>query len=171
MLRLSFEWNSFRRVFSSLIDSRQSNIIGTFLDTVQDISESQLVRVLTVSFSHLTVILSNPIDYWSLATNLRLHLDASQAVELGEQLLSRFSRLLEPSQMTIDWLCALIDAHFSSFVLAKWKQLSKLRDIVEAHLLILELLQDLQAHKKTRTLTNSTLFKGFISNKRKKNEN
>ncbi|CAF1676849.1 unnamed protein product [Adineta ricciae] len=95
---------------------------------------------------------------------MKLYLNSSKSVELGEQLVSLLIHFQQPTPTIIDWLCALIDAHFSSFVLAKWNKIPLIEQFVQDRLSTFDLLQGLNAIKKTTSTTASTTNKKTLDN-------
>jgi hypothetical protein len=85
---------------------------------------------------------------------MKLYLNSSKSVELGEQLVSYLIHFQQPIPAILDWLCALIDAHFSSFVLAKWNKIPLIEKFVQDRLTTFDLLQGLNTIKKPTTTTN-----------------
>lgn len=141
--------------FEFIYKKNQCNLIEKYLKTVEDISEKQLIQSLNLTFDYLLLILSKRYDYWSLTNAMKLYLNSSKSVELGEQLVSYLIHFQEPISSIIDWLCALIDAHFSSFVLAKWNKIPLIEKFVQDRLNTFDLLQGLNTIKKTTTsITN-----------------
>jgi len=141
--------------FEFIYKKGQCNLIEKYLKTVEDISEKQLIQSLNLSFDYLLLILSKRYDYWSLTNAMKLYLNSSKSVELGEQLVSYLIHFQEPISSIIDWLCALIDAHFSSFVLAKWNKIPLIEKFVQNRLNTFDLLQGLNTIKKTTTATTT----------------
>ncbi|CAF1026729.1 unnamed protein product [Adineta ricciae] len=147
--------------FEIIYKKSQINLIEKYLQTVEDISEKQLVQSLNLTFDYLILILSKRYDYWSLTHAMKLYLNSSKSVELGEQLVSLLIHFQQPTPTIIDWLCALIDAHFSSFVLAKWNKIPLIEQFVQDRLSTFDLLQGLNTIKKT---TASTTNKKTLDN-------
>ncbi|CAF1037363.1 unnamed protein product [Adineta steineri] len=141
--------------FEIIYKKKQINLIEKYLQTVEDISEKQLIQTLNITFDYLSLILTKPYDYWSLTHAMKLYLNSSISVELGEQLVSLLIHFQQPISTIIDWLCALIDAHFSSFVLAKWNKIPLIEQFVQDRLTTFDLLQGLNTIKKT-TLSATT---------------
>jgi hypothetical protein len=141
--------------FELIYKKGQVNLIEKYLQTVEDISEKQLVQSLNLTFDYLLLILSKRYDYWSLTNALKLYLNSSKSVELGEQLVSLLIHFQQPTSTNIDWLCALIDAHFSSFVLAKWNKIHLVEKFVQDRLNTFDLLQGLNTIKKTTSTTTN----------------
>ncbi|CAF1017387.1 unnamed protein product [Adineta steineri] len=141
--------------FEIIYKKKQINLIENYLQTVEDISEKQLIQTLNITFDYLSLILTKPYDYWSLTHVMKLYLNSSISVELGEQLVSLLIHFQQPISTIIDWLCALIDAHFSSFVLAKWNKIPLIEQFVQDRLTTFDLLQGLNTIKKT-TLSATT---------------
>jgi hypothetical protein len=142
--------------FEFIYKKNQINLIEKYLQTVDDISEKQLIKSLNLTFDYLLLILSKQYDYWSLTNAMKLYLNSSKSVELGEQLVSYLIHFQQPISIIIDWLCALIDAHFSSFVLAKWNKISLLEKFVQDRLNTFDLLQGLNTIKKPTSTTTTT---------------
>jgi hypothetical protein len=142
--------------FEFIYKKGQINLIEKYLQTVEDISEKQLIQSLNISFDYLSIILLKRYDYWSLTNAMKLYLNSSKSVELGEQLVFLLTHFEQPTSTIIDWLCALIDAHFSSFVLAKWNKLHLIEKFVQDRLTTFDLLQGLNTIKKTTTTTTTT---------------
>jgi hypothetical protein len=140
--------------FEIIYKKGQINIIEKYLQTVEDISEKQLIQSLNLTFDYLIIILSKRYDYWSLTNAMKLYLNSSKSVELGEQLVSYLIHFQQPIPSILDWLCALIDAHFSSFVLAKWNKIPLIEKFVQDRLTTFDLLQGLNTIKKPTTTTN-----------------
>jgi len=140
--------------FEIIYKKGQINIIEKYLQTVEDISEKQLIQSLNLTFDYLIIILSKRYDYWSLTNAMKLYLNSSKSVELGEQLVSYLIHFQQPIPAILDWLCALIDAHFSSFVLAKWNKIPLIEKFVQDRLTTFDLLQGLNTIKKPTTTTN-----------------
>jgi len=138
--------------FEFIYKKGQCNLIEKYLKTVEDISEKQLIQSLNLSFDYLLLIVSKRYDYWSLTNAMKLYLNSSKSVELGEELVSYLIHFQEPISSIIDWLCALIDAHFSSFVLAKWNKIPFIEKFVQDRLNTFDLLQGLNTIKKATTL-------------------
>jgi hypothetical protein len=145
--------------FFELISKKgQIHLIEKYLQTVEDISEKQLIQSLNLTFDYLLLILSKRYDYWSLTNAMKLYFNSSKSVELGEQLVSYLIHFQQPIAAIIDWLCALIDAHFSSFVLAKWNKIPLIEKFVQDRLSTFDFLQGLNAMKKpTSTITNKKI--------------
>ena len=141
--------------FELIYKKGQINLIENYLQTVEDISEKQLVQSLNLTFDYLLLILSKRYDYWSLTNAFKLYLNSSKSVELGEQLVSLLIHFQQPTSTIIDWLCALIDAHFSSFVLAKWNKIHLVEKFVQDRLNTFDLLQGLNTIKKTTSTTTN----------------
>jgi hypothetical protein len=140
--------------FEIIYKKGQINLIEKYLQTVEDISEKQLIQALNLTFDYLLIILSKRYDYWSLTNAMKLYLNSSKSVELGEQLVSYLTHFQQPIPAVLDWLCALIDAHFSSFVLAKWNKIPLIEKFVQDRLTTFDLLQGLNTIKKTPSTTN-----------------
>jgi hypothetical protein len=147
--------------FEFIYKKGQINLIEKYLQTVEDISEKQLVQSLNITFDYLLLILSKRYDYWSLTNAFKLYFNSSKSVELGEQLVSLLIHFQQPTPTIIDWLCALIDAHFSSFVLAKWNKIHLVEKFVQDRLNTFDLLQGLNTIKKT---TSTTINKKTLDN-------
>ncbi|CAF1405921.1 unnamed protein product [Rotaria sp. Silwood1] len=143
--------------FELIIKKNQINLIEKYLKNVEDISEKQLIQSLNITFDYLLLILTKPYDYWSLTNAMKLYFNSSKSVELGEQLLSYLIHFQQPISSIIDWLCALIDAHFSSFVLAKWNKIPLIEKFVQNRLNTFDLLQGLNTIKKATTTTATTI--------------
>lgn len=141
--------------FEFIYKKGQINLIEKYLQNVEDISEKQLIQALNLSFDYLLLILSKRYDYWSLTNAMKSYFNSSKCVELGEQLVSYLIHFKEPTSTIIDWLCALIDAHFSSFVLAKWNKIPLIEKFVQDRLNTFDLLQGLNTIKKTTTTTTN----------------
>jgi len=141
--------------FEFIYKKGQINLIEKYLQTVEDISEKQLIQSLNITFDYLLLILSKRYDYWSLTHAMKLYFNSSKSVELGEQLVSLLIHFQQPISTIIDWLCALIDAHFSSFVLAKWNKIPLIEQFVQDRLTTFDLLQGLNTIKKA-TLSTTT---------------
>ena len=139
--------------FELIYKKSQINIIEKYLQTIEDISEKQLIQSLNLTFDYLLLILTKRYDYWSLTNAMKVYLNSSKSVDLAEQLVSYLTNLQQPTSSIIDWLCALIDAHFSSFVLAKWNRISLVEKFVQDRLNTFDILQDLNAIKTTSTST------------------
>ncbi|UJR20314.1 hypothetical protein I4U23_023445 [Adineta vaga] len=143
--------------FELIYKKNQIHLIEKYLQTVEDISEKQLVQSLNLTFDYLILILSKRYDYWSLSSAMKLYLNPSKSVELGEQLVSLLIHFQQPISTIIDWLCALIDAHFSSFVLAKWNKIPLIEQFVQDRLTTFDLLQGLNTIKKTTSTTTAAV--------------
>jgi hypothetical protein len=141
--------------FEFIYKKGQINLIEKYLKLVEDISEKQLIQSLNLTFDYLLLILSKRYDYWSLTNAMKLYLNSSKSVELGEQLVSYLIHFQQPISSIIDWLCALIDAHFSSFVLAKWNKIPFIEKFVQDRLNTFDLLQGLNTIKKTTASTTA----------------
>jgi hypothetical protein len=141
--------------FEFIYKKGQINLIEKYLQTVEDISEKQLIQSLNITFDYLLLILSKRYDYWSLTHAMKLYFNSSKSVELGEQLVSLLIHFQQPISTIIDWLCALIDAHFSSFVLAKWNKIPLIEQFVQDRLTTFDLLQGLNTIKKATVSTTT----------------
>lgn len=142
--------------FELIYKKSEVNLIEKYLLTVDDISEKQLVQALNITFDYLAVILGKRYDYWSLTHAMKSHLNASKSVELGEQLVGLLVHFQPPTASVVDWLCALIDAHFSSFVLAKWNKIPLIEQFVQDRLTTFDLLQGLNSIKKGASTATSS---------------
>lgn len=142
-------------LFEFIYKKNQVNLIEKYLKIVEDIPEKQLIQSLNLTFDYLLLTLSKRYDYWSLTNAMKLYFNSSKSVELGEQLVSYLIHFEEPTSSIIDWLCALIDAHFSSFVLAKWNKIHLIEKFVQDRLNTFDLLQGLNTIKKTSTTTTT----------------
>ncbi|CAF0846579.1 unnamed protein product [Rotaria sordida] len=150
--------------FELIIKKNQINLIEKYLKNINDISEKQLIQSLNLTFDYLLLILTKPYDYWSLTNSMKLYFNSSKSVELGEQLVSYLIHFQQPISSIIDWLCALIDAHFSSFVLAKWNKIPLIEKFVQDRLNTFDLLQGLNTIKKTSAATTTTTNKKTLDN-------
>ncbi|CAF1221194.1 unnamed protein product [Rotaria magnacalcarata] len=142
--------------FELILKKNQINLVEKYLRNVEDISEKQLIQSLNLSFDYLLLILTKRYDYWSLTNAMKLYFNSSKSVELGEQLVSYLIHFQQPTSSIIDWLCALIDAHFSSFVLAKWNKIHLIEKFVQDRLNTFDLLQGLNTIKKTTSSSSTT---------------
>ncbi|CAF2072174.1 unnamed protein product [Rotaria magnacalcarata] len=142
--------------FELILKKNQINLVEKYLRNVEDISEKQLIQSLNLSFDYLLLILTKRYDYWSLTNAMKLYFNSSKSVELGEQLVSYLIHFQQPTASIIDWLCALIDAHFSSFVLAKWNKIHLIEKFVQDRLNTFDLLQGLNTIKKTTSSSSTT---------------
>ncbi|CAF2666379.1 unnamed protein product [Rotaria sp. Silwood2] len=152
--------------FEFILKKNQINFIEKYLKNIEDISEKQLIQSLNLTFDYLLLILKKPYDYWSLTNSMKLYLNSSKSVELAEQLVSYLSHFQQPTSAIIDWLCALIDAHFSSFVLAKWNKIHFIEKFVQNRLNTFDLLQGLNTIKKTTTPPPTTTTTTTTTNKK-----
>ncbi|CAF3193439.1 unnamed protein product [Rotaria socialis] len=150
--------------FELILKKNQINLVEKYLRNVEDISEKQLIQSLNLSFDYLLLILTKRYDYWSLTNAMKLYFNSSKSVELGEQLVSYLIHFQQPTSSIIDWLCALIDAHFSSFVLAKWNKIHLIEKFVQDRLNTFDLLQGLNTIKKTTSSTTTTTNKKTLDN-------
>lgn len=139
--------------FSMIYKKNQINFIEHFLRHVDDLTEQQLIQSLNLTFDYLGIILSKRYDYWSLTNAMKMFLNPLKSVDLAEQLVNCLMHFQEPNATIIDWLCALIDAHFSSFVLAKWNKIPLIEKFVQDRLTTLDCLQGLNTLKKSPTTT------------------
>ncbi|CAF1624021.1 unnamed protein product, partial [Adineta ricciae] len=62
--------------FEIIYKKSQINLIEKYLQTVEDISEKQLVQSLNLTFDYLILILSKRYDYWSLTHAMKLYLNS-----------------------------------------------------------------------------------------------
>lgn len=142
--------------FSMIYKKNQIHFIELFLRHVDDITEQQLIQSLNLTFDYLLIILSKRYDYWSLTNAMKVFLNPVKSVDLAEQLVNYLIHFQEPNAAIIDWLCALIDAHFSSFVLAKWNKIPLIEKFVQDRLLTFDFLQGLNTLKKSTATTTTT---------------
>ncbi|CAF4178427.1 unnamed protein product [Rotaria magnacalcarata] len=130
--------------FEFIYKKNQISLIEKYLKIIEDISEKQLIQSLNLTFDYLLLILKkNP----------------SKSVELGEQLVSYLIHFQQPTSSIVDWLCALIDAHFSSLVLAKRNEIHLIEKFVHDRLNTFDLLQGLNTIKKTTSASTTTTNK------------
>ena len=153
--------------FQILRRKGQIHLLDKYLRTVEDIPEKQSIQSLNLSFDYLAVLLAKRYDYWSLTNAMKVDLNSSQSVELAEQLVSLLVQFEQPIPAIVDWLCALIDAHFSSFVLAKWNKIHLIEQFVQDRLATFDLLQGLNTMKKmpiASTASSSSSNKKVLDN-------
>lgn len=129
------------KCFQSLIDRSQEDFIRVYIEQIDDLPEDQMVRSLNVSLDYLMPLMEKSFDYWSLSKAMKIHLNSSKSVELAEHLFTAFVDNHRLSSNVLDWLCALIDSHFSSFVLAKWNKIDLIEKLVQHRLTTFDLLQ------------------------------
>ena len=149
--------------FQSILKKGQLTLIEEYLTQIEDIPEKQFIQALNFSFDYLHVLLAKRYDYWSLTNAMKVQLNSGRSVDLAEELVSLLVRFQPPTATIIDWLCALIDAHFSSFVLAKWNRIDFIEQFVQDRLSTFDLLQGLNNLKKTSTPVNTN---GSTTNKK-----
>ena len=150
--------------FSIIHKKSHVPLMEIFLHHVDDLTEKQLIQSLNLTFDYLLIILAKRYDYWSLIHAMKLYLNPLKSVDLAEQLVGYLLRFEQPNGSILDWLCALIDAHFSSFVLAKWNKIPLIDKFVQDRLMTLDLLQDLNTLKKNSTTTMATSNKKSLDN-------
>jgi len=138
--------------FENICRKNTIYLIKIYLESIDDISEKQLIQSVNYSFDYLELLLNKRYDYWSLMNAMKIYLNPSKSVELAEELVRFLVDFHSASSSTIDWLCALIDAHFSSFVLAKWNKLSLVERFVQDRLTTFDQLQGLNTIKKSNTI-------------------
>ena len=144
--------------FHYLLKQSKSDLIEIYLQTIDDLPEHQMIESLNISFDYLKYLLMKSFDYWSLTNAMKIYLNPSKSVDLAEELISLLMNIEQQTKNNIlDWFCALIDAHFSSFVLAKWNKIDLIEKFVQNRLTTFDLLQGLNSIKKstsTITITN-----------------
>lgn len=150
--------------FSILLKKNQFHLMEIFLRHVDDLTEKQLIQSLNLTFDYLPIILVKRYDYWSLIQAMKTYLNPLKSVDLAEQLVTYLVRFEQPNIAILDWLCALIDAHFSSFVLAKWNKIPLIDQFVQDRLMTLDLLQDLNISKKNSTTATMATNKKSLDN-------
>ena len=142
-------------LFQSILKKGEENVLKEYLTSIEDLPEKQLIQSVNSSFDYLNVLLTKPFDYWSLTNSMKVHLNSDKSVDLAEQLVSRLVHFEPPTTTIVDWLCALIDAHFSSFVLAKWNRIDFIEQFLQDRLSTFDALQGLNTLKKTSTPANN----------------
>lgn len=143
------------KCFQLLIEQSNEEFIRIYLENIEDLPEDQLIRSLNISFANIQCLLIKSFDYWSLTNAMKIHLNSSKSVELANQLVNELVQLENKSSNIIDWLCALIDSHFSSFVLAKWNKIDLIEKLVQDRLTTFDFLQGLNTIDHSTTNFNN----------------
>lgn len=153
-----------------LIEKQNENLIEKYLRLIDDIPEKQFIFILNFNLKYLEILLEKRYDYWSLCHSMKIHLNSSLTVDLADRLaLILTDKTHRLTSTILDWFCALIDAHYSAFVLAKWKNLSLVDDYLQQRLNTFDQLQTIKSISSSTFSSSTNSTSTSNSNQQKKN--
>lgn len=139
-----------------LLKKGDQELIEKYLRLIEDLTEKQFIQTLNFSLKYLNILLDKRYDYWSLTNALKLYLNSSTSVDLAEELARMLMESNHRTETILDWFCALIDAHYSAFVLAKWNKIPLLEKYLQDRLNTFDLLEQIQPMKKISSSSSSS---------------
>lgn len=141
-----------------LIEKRDENLVEKYLRLIDDIPEKQFIFILNFNLNFLEILLEKRYDYWSLTHSMKIHLHSSLTVDLADRLAFLLTDKTHRLTSTLlDWFCALIDAHYSAFVLAKWKTLPLVDEYLQQRLNTFDQLQTIKKISSSSSSSSSSI--------------